>query len=265
MRRVAGALAILLLAPLPAVLTGCQIDQACACTTPPTLDPNWTPPAVSADQAATYAAKFADVPSMEAGLVSPPTGPAYYLATDTGTAAVALVDPSSGSVTRTVRADLMPNDESLSIGDSTARSAAEAFLGRVGLSAEGFSATIETVRVAGVAAYRVDWHDGSGLAAFQVLVNGSTAAVFAYADLRAPGGPALPVVGRGRASALAIATFGDPGETVIDAEFAIDGGHWLWQVGMGVPSVSDPEVFERGGYLTVDAVSGEVTIVKDAR
>jgi hypothetical protein len=262
-RRVARVLGIVLLALSPAVLSGCAIEEACACTWPPTVDPNWTPPAVSADQAAIYAAKFAGLPSMQASIVSPPTGPAYYLAIDTD--AVALVDPSGGSVMRMVRADLMPNDESLVTEDSTARSAAEGFLGRVGLSAEEFTATVETVRVAGVAAYRVEWHDQSGLAAFQVLVNGSTSAVFAYADLRAPAGPALPVVGRERAGALAIATFGDPGEAVVNAEFALDGQHWLWQLGLGVPSASDPGVLERGGYLTVDAATGEVTIVKDAR
>jgi hypothetical protein len=107
MKRVAWVLAIPLLALLPAMLSGCGIDGACACTTPPTVDPNWTPPAVGPDQAAATAARFADVPAMETDFIAPnATGP--YIATATN--AVAFVNSSFGTVVRMLRTDLMPNE-----------------------------------------------------------------------------------------------------------------------------------------------------------
>jgi len=67
MRRVALTLVgAMLLALLPVSVGGCNITCGCASTP----DPNWTPPPITAEEAAVYAAKAAGVPVMTAQLAA---------------------------------------------------------------------------------------------------------------------------------------------------------------------------------------------------
>jgi hypothetical protein len=269
MRRVALILAgATLLALLPISVSGCGIT--CACTSPPDL--NRTPPPIGADEAAASAAKYAGVPSMVAQLEMGLSGRQFYEATE-ATAnvayAVAIVDAESGMVLEVVHRDQMPNDGAVSIAIGDARTAAEAFLQRVGLSTEGFVESAQAISQAGVAAYQVDWQHPARVSTpkFRLLVNASTGAVFAFVDLRMQLGLTAPLIGRNRATQQAIASLGVPGETVTSADLMIDftasdSQVSTWSIGLGVPSATQADVYEHGALISVDAVTGQATIVK---
>jgi hypothetical protein len=120
---------------------------------------------------------------------------------------------------------------------------------------EGLSESAQVVRRAGVAAYEVQWNPAEKDATtFVVWVNPSSGSVFAFIDLRMQLGLTAPIVGRDRATELAIAALGVPGETVTSAELVIDfttgSQSSVWQVRFVSRTVR------------VDAVTGETTIVK---
>jgi len=256
MRRFAWLLAgAVVLSLLPVTVSGCSVT--CGCTA--TADPNWTPQPITAQQAAFYAAKVAgrasgtiDDPSMSAVPISGPNGRDFYQATAADF--VALVDSTSGSVVEVVLEDQLPNDAIVSASASDARTAAEAFMQRAG-NLEGLSESAQVVRRAGVAAYEVQWNPAEKDATtFVVWVNPSSGSVFAFIDLRMQLNLTAPIVGRERATALAITALGVPGETVTSAELAIDfttgSQSSVWQVGFVSRTVR------------VDAVTGETTVVK---
>ncbi|MGZ6267315.1 MAG: hypothetical protein ACXWNR_01965, partial [Candidatus Limnocylindrales bacterium] len=181
MRRVASILVgAMLLALLPVSVGGCNIT--CGCATP--ADPNWTPPPVTSDQAAVYGAKAAGVPVMSIGFQGQVFGRQLYETTAPN--ALALVDAESGMVLEVVLTDRMPSDATVAAG-SNPEPAAEAFLGGVGLSAEGLTESAQLMQQAGVAYYDVTWKDpgATAMPKVQVLVNASTQAAFAFVDLRA--------------------------------------------------------------------------------
>jgi len=264
MRRVALTLVgAMLLALLPVSVGGCNIT--CGCTSTP--DPNWTPPPVTSDEAAVYGAKAAGVPVMTAQLMGGPAGRSFYR-TD-APSAVALVDAESGTVLEVVLTDRMPNDAAVAIASRDAQTAAEGFLTRVGLSTEGLTESGRLTQQAGVAAYDVTWKDAGATATpkFQILVNASTGAVFAFVDLRSQLNLTAPIVGRARATETAIAAIGVPGEIVLSADLGTDFGSgesqkWAWSIGLGVPSATQADVYEHGALVSVDAVTGQATIVK---
>jgi uncharacterized membrane protein YkoI len=166
-----------------------------------------------------------------------------------------LVDVASGFVVEVVLEDRMPSDSPVSASTSDARSAAEAFMQRAAMDTEAFSESVQLIRQAGVATYQVDWKEsGTQAGKFDVWVNASTGSVFAFIDLRMQLNLTAPIVGRERATALAITALGVPGETVTSAELAIDfaTGSQLsaWQVGFVSRTVR------------VDAVTGATTIAK---
>lgn len=233
---------------------------ACSCAT--AGDPNWTPPPVTAGEAAVYAAKVAGLPSMSADLGIGPDGRSLYVATAPD--AVAYVDAVSGSVVEVVLENRMPNDATVSVSGSGAVAVAQVFLQHVGFT--DFVGSARAVNQAGVAAYMVTWSDAAGVAQLEIAVNAATGDVFAYADLRTQMNVAPPLIGRARATELAIAAFGVPGETVTSAELGIDfaTGSQVssWQVGLGVPTATQADVFEQGALLSIDAVTGQATIVK---
>jgi hypothetical protein len=249
----------MLLALLPVSVGGCNITCGCASTP----DPNWTPPPITAVEAAVYGAKAAGVPVMTAQLAGGLAGRQFYQADAPG--AMALVDAESGMVLEVVLTDRMPNDDAVSIASSDAQTAAEAFVQRnTGLSTEGFTVSVRVMHQAGVAAYEVDWNDPTK---FLALVNASSGAVFAFVDQRMPMNLAPPIVGRARATETAIATLGIPGETVTSADLGADYGSgdaqvWAWSIGLGVPSATQADVYEHGALVSVDAVTGKATIVK---
>jgi len=244
----AGAVVLSL---LPVTVSGCGITCACAAT----ADPNWTPEPITAQEAAISGAKAAgrgtvDDPSMTAVPISGPNGRAFYEATSANT--LALVDSTSGSVLEVVLEDQLPNDATVSASASDARTAAEAFMQRAG-NLEGLSESAQVVRRVGVAAYEVQWNPAEKDATtFVVWVNPSSGSVFAFIDLRMQLNLTAPIVGRDKATELAIAALGVPGETVTSAELAIDFATGsqasAWQVSVG------------GETVRVDAASGLASI-----
>jgi hypothetical protein len=178
---------------------------------------------------------------------------------------VAFVDAVSGSVVEVILEDRMPSGAATSVSGAGALATAELFLQqRMGDS--GFIASFRAINQAGVSAYLVTWSDSAGVAKLEAAVNAATGDVFAYADLRSGVNVNLPLIGRARATELAIAAMGIPGETVTSGEFATDlsTGSQVstWNVGLGVPTATQADVFEFGALISVDAVSGETTIVK---
>jgi hypothetical protein len=258
----------LLLVLLPFTASGCWIS--CACATPPP-QPDGTFPGITDTEAASDAARVAGVPLMTTAMIGGPDGEPFYKATATGT--VALVDGYSGTVIEVMFEDKMPSDATGSASTAQALAAATAFIDAVDPSllrnlASGTTPTVDLIRPAGVAAYDVKWTEGSpdNAPTFEVMANASTGSVFAYIDRRVYTRLAAPVVGRDRATQLAIAALGVPGETVTSAElmieFVAEIQHLAWQVGLGVPTATQADVFEHGALIRVDAVTGEATIVK---
>jgi hypothetical protein len=262
------ACAALLLGLLPFGVSGCYV--ACGCATPPPR-PDGTFPGITAAEAALDAARVSGVTGMTAVMIGGPDGEPFYEATATGT--VALVDGYSGTVIEVLFEDKMPNDATGSASTADALAAATAFIDASDPSllrnlASGTAPTTDLIRPAGVAAYDVKWTEGPPGKAptFEVMANASTASVFAYVDRRVYSGLAAPVVGRDRATQLAIAALGVPGETVTSAEltieFVAESQQLAWEVGLGVPSATQADVFEFGALIRIDAVTGEATIVK---
>ena len=241
------------------LVAGFIVTPACGCAT--AADPNWTPPPVTAGEAAVYAAKVAGLPSMSVDLGIGPDGRSLYVATAPN--AVAYVDAVSGSVVEVVLEDRLPNDATVSVSSAGAIAVAQVFLQHVGFT--DLVGSSRAINQAGVAAYMVTWSDAAGVAKLEIAVNAATGDVFAYADLSVQMNVTPPLIGRTRATELAIAAFGVPGETVTSAELAIDfgtGSHSSWQVGLGVPTATQADVFEQGALISIDAVTGEATIVK---
>jgi hypothetical protein len=242
------------------LVVGLLTTTACGCAT--TADANWTPPPVTPGEAAVFAAKIAGLPSMSADLAIGPGGRSLYVATAPG--AVAYVDAVSGSVVEMVLEDRMPNDSTVSVSGAGALAVAQVFLAQRGLT--DVVGSFRAINQGGVSAYLVTWSDAAGVPRLEIAVNAATGDVFAYADLRVQMNVTPPLIGRTRATELAIAAFGVPGETVTSAELAID--FWTgsqvstWNVGLGIPTATQADVFEQGAYITVDAVTGEATVVK---
>ena len=258
----------LLLVLLPFAASGCTV--ACGCLTPPPL-PSGTYPTISATEAALVASRAAALPGMTAVPIGGPDGEAFFQATAPGT--TALVEGYHSAVLEVFFEDRMPNDATGSASTAQALAAATAFIDAIDPSllrnlASGTTPTVELIRVAGVAAYDTKWTEGppSKSPTFEVMTNASTALVFAYVDRRVYTRLATPVVGRERATQLAIAAMGVPGETVTSAEltieFVAESQQLAWQVGLGVPTATQADVFEQGALISIDAATGEATIVK---
>ena len=263
MRRVVLRIAAmaLLFGLAPVTTAGCNF---CPCIHTP--DPNWTPEPISAPVAANDAAKVAGVPDMTAMLTAGAGGRQFYRATAPNT--VAFVDALSGIVVEVVLLDRMPSDATVSAAPELADTAARTFMLRTGLDTQGLAVSVQQVRKAGVAAYDVEWAQlgtGGGPKS-AVYVNASTGAVFAYLDLRMQLSVTAPLVGQTRATELAISALGVPGEQVTSADLAIDfatGSQTsAWEIGLGVPTATQADVFEHGARVRVDAVTGDATIVK---
>jgi hypothetical protein len=255
----------LLLVLLPMTLS--SFATACGCTAPA---PAGTPPPVGAAEAASNASKIAGVTGMTTELDDVFNWRQFYRAS--GGNAVAFVYAVDGTLFEVVLTDQMPGTATPDAGGTaaggTARSAAEAFMTHTGLSADGLTESIATQNVAGVSAYVLTWKDatGAGSPRFEISVNAAAGAVFAYLDLRLPRQLAAPVVGRTRAIELTIAGLGAPGEQVTAADLTIDftSGKQIsiWDVGLGVPTATQADAFEKGALVQIDVATGSATIVK---
>jgi hypothetical protein len=206
---------------------------------------------------------------MTAGLIGGHEGPPLYSAEGSG--ALALVDGQSGSVLALVLADSVPNDATVTVSSAEARTATIARAAAAGYYPTGREVSDRLARSAGTAVYEVEWlAPGTGTPEFAVSVNPSTGQAFGLLDLRAQISTRLPVVGRGRASGLAIDALGISGETVLSAELGLDLPRsgmvgFAWTVALGIPTATQADVIESGGLISIDALTGAATIIKSPR
>jgi hypothetical protein len=253
-------MAALLLFVLPLTVGGCNIS--CACTSTP--DPNWTPAPIGTGEAAIYGAKVAGVPAMTAERIVGNEGRTFYRATAPN--AIALVDGDSGIVVEVVLEDRMPDSNAVSISEAQAQTAAEAFMARVGMGTEGLTVSVAVTRHAGVAAYDVRWTEigGVDVPKFEVLVNASTDAAFAYVDLRMQLSVTAPFVGRQKASELAISALGRPDVETASADFTIDFSAGkqasTWTIGLGAAGETGSDGSSGSVLVRVDAFTGVATV-----
>jgi hypothetical protein len=136
------------------------------------------------------------------------------------------------------------------------------------MTTEGFSESVKLIEQAGIAAYDVKWTKLSGVEVpmFEVLVTASTGVAFAYMDLRMLLGLTPPLIGRQKASELAIAALDQPGAEVASADFTIDfpGGTQAttWTVGFGAAGSTASDGSAGSVFVRVDAVTGVATVEK---
>jgi hypothetical protein len=259
--RTPAALSLLFLA---LALSSCGVNVSCACASP--ADPNWTPPPVSAAEAAAHAARVAGLSTMTAEFAGSLQGRSIYQATALKT--LAFVDAESGAVLEVLAVDQMPTEATTERPSAAAKSAALSFLATAGLSTDGLTVAGSINTSAGVSAYDFTWTDSLGSAKFLISVNPATGSVFAYVDLRANLPLARPMVGQARATQLAIDTDGRPGNQFIAADLSIDFGTGVqvstWLVSLGVPTATDPNVYEHGAAIQIDALTGAATVLKSS-
>lgn len=188
------------------------------------------------------------------------------IAQTSGREAVAFVDGHSGQVLEALRIDRLPSEAGVSVDSAAAQRSAADYLVDAGLAAAVSSVSVRHIDRAGAGAFEADWTPADGSTPYRVFVNATTAEVFGFAALN-DGALAMPVIGRSRAIELAVAELGVPGETVTSAELTVDcpagdSPKAIWAIGLGVPTATQADVFENGAYVTVDAVTGQATIVK---
>jgi hypothetical protein len=248
-----------------------QMSSSCACTYAPTHPPGWTPspsPPVSISAAQSTAARFTGVQMTTAG--SWLDLPDRTVIEATGRSAYAVVDGFSGEVLQAVLMDRIPEIAPASISASAATAAATAFLTTATVDVTDLRAAERQLPQDLGSGFEVTFAtDGAAPAdRYEVFVNGLTGQVFAFESGEWSG--RVPVVGRAEAVRRAQAAIPEAGQVVLDAELAPDLGTgqmvWTWQVGLGVPTGIDAQagetVYSGGGYVTVDATSGETTVVK---
>jgi hypothetical protein len=239
---------------------------SCACATQP--GPTGTPPPVTSAEATTAAARIVQVPAKDTYLVNGPSNRLLWeVASADGT--TAFVDAVTAEVPYVVVVDAMADHDVASIADTAARTAAEAFMSRFGQTSLDGTETTETIHRGGVAAIVVSWTDSgaSPNGGRRVFVNAETGAVFAYVRSEPAFDPVVPIVGKARASELAMALINWPGMNVTSAEwtlyFSPDGSQVAtWTVGMNQPSATQADVFIHGAVVSVDAGTGATTILK---
>jgi hypothetical protein len=263
MRRLGAKLAAvaLLLGLLPLTAGACNISCACASTP----DPNWTPPPVSAQDAAKATAAFAagsagTQPSgLEAALYSGQDHPLYVVS---GPTVGAVVDARSGLVLEFVQVDALPDSSEVAISSAEAQARATSFLSDRGRDT-GILVATTALQGGATSPYVVTWSDKSGGAGqISVSVNPSSGTPFAFADQRFGVQFVPPSIGAAAARRLALAAVSMPGALVLANDFDFGLADATWQVSLGVPSTTESDVYVHGAAVEVDAVTGVVTIGK---
>jgi hypothetical protein len=211
-----------------------------------------------------------------------PRGGNHYYNEVRGGSWIALVD--CYEVFEAVFETRMPDTDSLTIDPARARSAAESYVEEAGFVASvdltRYRESTKEVHQAGVALIDVTfsppdatltpfhgatgaqerWHD------LEILVNGSSGLVFALVDHanECVSGLRAPVVGRGRAAALAQSAASRPGLVLVSAELQMDlsGGSQrsYWQIGLGSSGSPASGTGTVTVTVQVDANSGEAKV-----
>ena len=231
-------------------------------------------------------------PSAVASLVAPVTGSdgqsttilprggnSYYNEVRGGSW-IALVD--CYEVFEAVLVPRMPDTDSLSVDSTRARSAAESYVEAAGYVASGdlahYRESTHEVHQAGVALIDVTFSPPDATLTpppearhwwwpdLEVLVNGSSGQVFALVDHANECGRGIgaPVLGKGRATALAQSAASKPGLVVVSSELHMELGsgsqHSYWEIGLG--SAGSPASATTAVTVTVhvDANTGEAQV-----
>jgi hypothetical protein len=243
------------------------LSPSCACATMTTHEPGWTPsppPPLPISTAESKTTRFSGVPMTVDGEWFD-LGDRVVIRT-TGTGATAMVDGNSGEVIVAVRTDLLPDTGEPVVTAAESESTATAYLRSVSLTPDGLVARTRTLPAGLGSAFEVTFTPASDPAPrYRLFVNGISGDVFAF-EIGSFTEAGVPVVGRAEAIRRAQAAIPEQGQLVLSADLQFDtwsvAPAWTWQIGLGVPTATQADVFEGGGYVTVDAASGETTVVK---
>jgi hypothetical protein len=257
------ALAASLLFVVPLTVGGCNIS--CACTTTP--DPNWTPPPKTTQDAVTAVAKFAAGTSG-----TEPTGLEAVLANQysdhpifevSGPTVDGVADGKTGVVLEWLLVASLPDSTDVAISDGQAEATATSFIRERNIDTTGLTAT-STLRPGGATSeYVVTWVGPvANSPGFSVFINPSTGAAFAFADQRFGVQMVPPSIGAAAAGRLAIATVSTPGEVVLSTDFQFNYEAPTWEVQLATPSATASAEPEHWADVSVDAVTGTVTVSK---
>jgi hypothetical protein len=230
---------------------------SCACASLSTMVP-WP---VSEDQALSAARGYVTGSDLEAGRSSIEPQHVYAVIAPEG---LVLVDGDEANVLEAVFLSALPSEPGRSITPREAIDAARAFL-----DAHPASPVVTgepMVEETAPALDAVSWQDGDRPIVL-VAVNASTGEVASFVDVGRRPGLIAATISKAEAARLAIAAFGVANEQALSMEIRveIDGSgrqRTVWSVGLGVPSPTQSDVYEDGGLVEVDAVTGEASIIK---
>jgi hypothetical protein len=254
-------LATLLLALMPFTLSGCLITCGCAATP----DPNWTPPAMTAAEAATAVAKFGAATVLEqptdlvASLMFPGSDSPQFEVS--GADYDGIVDGHTGLVVEWISVGGLPDTTATTVSSAQAEATATTLLGSGNRDTSGMTPTTTLRAGTATSVYETTWSgvgfDAPGLS---VLVNPATGAAFAFVDNRFGVQPALPTIAATAAGKLALAAVPTAGLAVQSAQFVFGKADPEWHVSVASagPVGSDAPVHR--ALVFVDAVTGATTL-----
>jgi len=233
-------------------------EGSCACSG---AVPSEVPWPIAVDEARTAGTEMLGTTDVEIGRSSQEPVHVYLV---TGEPGFALVDGDTGAVIEAAFLWTLPGDAPRFLTLTQARAAAEAFVGQhPELRASGTAATAEGEHGLDI----VRWMEG-GSTSVEVAVNANSGTIASFVDLRGHPHLVAPSIGSDAAFRLAAAAFDVPGEQAPSPpEFRVeidDHGQQrnIWSVGLGIPTATEADVFEHGGLVEVDAVTGQTSIIK---
>ena len=252
-----------------AVATGAvqSLSPSCACATMTSHEPGWTPsppPPLPRSTAESKTAKFSGVPMKVDGEWFDLGG--RVVIRTAGTGAIAMVDGNSGEVVVAVRTDLLPDTGEPVLTDVESEASAAAYLRSASLTPDGLIAQTRLLPSDLGSAIEVTFAAaGDPAPRYRLFVNAMSGKVFAF-EIGSLTEVPMPVLGRAEAILRAQEAIPEQGQLVLNADLQFDtwsvSPAWTWQIGLGVPTATEADVFQGGGYVTVDATSGETTVVK---
>lgn len=231
-------------------------QPACGCASMPSPysgGASPTPWPVSADQAAAEGKHFTGT-EMIASEWSPNTAELYELR---AVQTYGFVYGETGRVLEVFGLDRMPTLDPVTVTAGEAQTAASAYFEQAGVNTVGTTTSVQLQNRLSVTFYDLVLKDADGTGRLELFVNASTGIVFAFEDLGF--GPkfslALPIVGPTTAANLAQGSTYAAGEPAMSTDFEVTAGTagepaFQWLVGFN------------DGVLSVDAVTGEVAVLK---
>jgi hypothetical protein len=254
--------AALLLLLLPLTLSSCII--ACGCSGPPT---GWTPSPNTPQVAVAAFAQFAagtgsPQPSgLEALLMN--QGSDHPLFEVSGPYVDGVADAHTAVVLEWLAVDSLPNSTDVTVTAGQAEATATSFIGERDEDTTGLTATTTLRPGVATSEYVVTWVGPvASDPGFSVFINPSTGAAFAFADQRFGVQLVPPSIGGAAAGKLAVAKVAAPGDVVVSASLQFSFDDPTWDVQLAEPGATTSAPPEHGADVSVDAVTGAVTVSK---